>query len=179
MTAADAIEIKVNIGGDVEHALTVLGLNGGKQREVWFLDDLTEGARPPLPLMNAGIILRLRQRENGKEDSTVKLRPCRRSQLIGPWHASPSGDPEYRIEGDWSGTRHVLPASCVADPEPGTIDHVINGYSPVADAFTRAQRDFLAECAEIRVALSGVTALGPIAPGNGKISRSEVWKTSP
>ena len=89
MAEPDAIEIKVNIGGDVEHALTALDLNGGKQRRVWFLDDLTEGVRPPLPLLSAGLILRLRRRENGKEESTIKLRPCRRSQLTGSWNIAP------------------------------------------------------------------------------------------
>jgi hypothetical protein len=163
MTEPDEIEIKVNIAGDVDHALTVLELNGGKRREVWFLDDLTEGARPPLPLLSAGIILRLRRRENGKEDSTVKLRPCRRSQLTGSWSVAPPGDEQYRIEGDWSRTRHALAASCVADLEPGTIDRAIESDGQIADAFMESQRDFLAACGEINAALSGVTALKPIA----------------
>ena len=42
MKEPDAIEIKVNIGGNVDRALTALGLDGGKARQVWFLDDLTE-----------------------------------------------------------------------------------------------------------------------------------------
>jgi hypothetical protein len=163
MAEVDAIEIKVNIGGDVEYAITALGLNGGKQRQVWFLDDLTEGSSPPLPLLSAGIILRLRRRENGNEDSTVKLRPCRQSQLTFPWHAALSGEPEYRIEGDWSQKRHLLAASSVADIEPRTIDYVIYGDGHILDAFTEPQRDFLAECGEIRVALTGVAALKPIA----------------
>ena len=163
MAEPDAIEIKVNIGGDVEHALTALDLNGGKQRRVWFLDDLTEGVRPPLPLLSAGLILRLRRRENGKEESTIKLRPCRRSQLTGSWNIAPEDDRKYRIERDWSRTRHVLAASCDADLVPDTIDRAINGAGQITDVFTESQRDFLAECGEIRVALGGVTALKPIA----------------
>jgi hypothetical protein len=56
---------------------------------------------------------------------------------------------------------------------PGAI---VSGYSNfrqafschITDAFTHAQRDFLTEWGEIRVALTGVTALGPIA--------SKQWK---
>lgn len=157
-----AVEIKVNVADDVDRAIAVLGLNGGKRRQVWFLDDLTEGTRPALPLMNAGIVLRLRRRENGKGDSTVKLRPCRRSQLIGVWHSADRDDPEYRIEGDWSGPRHVLAASCEAALEPDTLDAVIAGGHALADAFTDAQHDFLEECADLRVALSGLSPLNAI-----------------
>jgi hypothetical protein len=164
MEEPDAIEIKVNIGGDVDQTLTALGLNGGKARQVWFLDDLTEGARPPLPLLSAGIVLRLRRRgDNGKEDSTVKLRPCRWSQLTGLWSLSPKEDDPYRIEGDWSKKRRVLAASCVGDLEPGTIERAISRKGQIADAFAETQRDFLTQCGEIRVGLSGVSVLEPIA----------------
>ena len=46
---------------------------------------------------------------------------------------------------------------------PDTIDRAINGAGQITDVFTESQRDFLAECGEIRVALGGVTALKPIA----------------
>jgi hypothetical protein len=32
--------------------------------------------------------------------STVKLRPHRRPQLLGPWHLCAPGEPDYRIDGD-------------------------------------------------------------------------------
>jgi hypothetical protein len=60
MTESDPIEIKVNIAGKVDDALTALELDEGEPRDVWFLDDLTEGAAP-LPLLTAGVILRLRR----------------------------------------------------------------------------------------------------------------------
>ena len=165
MTDPDPIEIKVNIGGNVEPALTALGLGEGKARKVWFLDDLTEGLEKPLPLLSEDIILRLRRRDNGKEDSTVKLRPCRRSQLAGKWAAAPPDDEQYRIEGDWSRSRHVLAASCVADLQRGTIENALDGPGRIADLFSDPQREFLADCGQIRVALGAVTVLGarPIA----------------
>jgi hypothetical protein len=159
---ATNIEIKVNIGGDVDSALTALGLGEGKRRKVWFLDDITDGARPPLPLMEAGVVLRLRRRDNGNEESTVKIRPCRRSQLPDPWNVAVDDDKQYRIEGDWSGTRHVLAASCDGAVEPGTIANVTAAQAPVSDLFSERQHDFLAACAEIRVAPSGLTVLKEI-----------------
>lgn len=178
MSKPDPIEIKVNIAGDVDRALAALGLGEGEPREVWFLDDLTDGARPPLPLLNAGIVLRLRRKGGGgkagdragnkpKEDSTVKLRPCRRSQLISPWDARPAEDSDYRIEGDWSRTSHVLAASYVSELAPGDIADALDG-GHLAKAFTGPQRAFLSDCGAVAVALSGVTALKPIA--------SRVWK---
>jgi hypothetical protein len=152
MTDPDPIEIKVNISGDVEPALAALGLGDGKQRKVWFLDDLTEGVRQPLPLLSEGIILRLRRRDNGKEESTAKLRPCRRSQLAGSWAATPPDDEQYRIEGYWSRARHVLAASCVADLQPGTIEDALDGAVRIGALFTDPQRDFLAKLSAARSA---------------------------
>ena len=179
MTDPDPIEIKVNIGGNVEPALTALGLGEGKARKVWFLDDLTEGLEKPLPLLTEDIILRLRRRDNGKEDSTIKLRPCRRSQLAGKWAAAPPDDEQYRIEGDWSRSRHVLAASCVADLQRGTIENALDGPGRIADLFSDPQREFLADCGQIRVALGAVTVLGAgrSPPPSGKTSPSAVSPT--
>jgi hypothetical protein len=163
MREPSVIEIKLNIAGDVEQARSALGLDGGKKRKIWFLDDLTDGARPTLPLLSAGIVLRLRRRDNGKEDSTVKMRPCRWSQLVSPWGVPLTRDPDFRIEGDWSRTHHVLAASRVADIDEGTIERAMSDSGRIGHAFTQAQLDFLAGCGEIRVSLSGVTTLGPIA----------------
>jgi len=161
----DPIEIKANIGGDVDEALTRLGLESGagREREIWFLDDLTEGLAPALPLLNSGVILRLRRpkEHGGKEDSTVKLRPCRRSQLVSMWDTSRKHDPEYRIEGDWSRKRHALAASCVAELKPGTIDRALDGA--VSGLFSEPQRAFLSDCSDIRFTFTGVSVLGPIA----------------
>ncbi|MBS1695302.1 MAG: hypothetical protein JST91_24110 [Actinobacteria bacterium] len=164
MAKPNPIEVKVNIAGNVGSALSALKLGEGEAREVWFLDDLTDGLSPALPLLSAGIVLRLRRKGSGakaKEDSTVKLRPCRRSQLVNPWDIAPASD-DFRVEGDWSHTRRVLAASYVADLEPGTIaDALDDGH--LKSVFTAPQRAFLTSCGPIGVALSGISALGPIA----------------
>ena len=169
----DPIEIKVNVAGKVDDALAALGLDEGAPREVWFLDDLTEGARPPLPLLSNGIILRVRRRKK-KEDSTVKLRPCRRSQLVSRWDARPAEDSDYRIEGDWSRERHVLAASCVADLQPGTIDRALEDGGHVADLFGEPQRAFLSAWGLSASRSVESVSWGPLLPDNGRSSPSAV-----
>jgi hypothetical protein len=169
-TRDDPIEIKINIAGDVDTTLQTLGLDRqpGRSGEIWFLDDTTEGARPALPLLTSGIILRLRRpRTHGEEEnSTVKLRPCRRSQLVGEWQNPLHKDDKavkYRIEGDWSSKRRVLAASCVTDRKPGSISRALGAHGCVSDLFSKRQRDFLSACTDIRLTIDGMTALGPIA----------------
>jgi hypothetical protein len=170
MSEPDPIEVKVNIKGNVDDALTGLQLDEGEPREVWFVEDLTDGVE--LPLLSAGVILRLRRRtkknNKTKEDSTVKLRPCRRSQLISPWDVMPAPEADYRVEGDRSRKRQVIAASYQADLQPGTIERVLEGGGHIRDVFTEPQRAFLSGCAAIQVAFSGVSALKPIA--------STTWK---
>ena len=91
------VEIKVNVAGPVQDALTILGLNGGDERRIWFLEDLTPGLPQHLPMLETGQIFRVRldEKKNGswEADATVKLRPARRTQLPHPWdraHSSSS-----------------------------------------------------------------------------------------
>jgi hypothetical protein len=68
-------------------------------------------------LLSAGVILWLR---SNADESTVKLGPCRRRQLVDQWTRSHPKDRdgfEYKIERDWAGDRHVLAASAVAQPK--------------------------------------------------------------
>lgn len=165
MSRPDPIEIKVNIGGDIDAALAALGLGDGEPREVWFLEDRTEGV-PALPLLNAGIIVRLRRRKK-KADSTVKLRPCRRSQLVDTWEGQPPEDSDYRVEGDWSRKRHVLAASYGCDLDPDIVKSAVD-TGRLEAVFTAPQRAFLAACGSVGVALNALTVLEPIAASTWK-----------
>jgi hypothetical protein len=156
------VEIKVNVAGPVADALVVLDLDGGSQRRIWFLEDLTPGLEPPLPLLSAGVALRLRTGKSG--DSTVKLRPCRRTQLTPEWVEGfqTRNDFEYRVEADWAGQRRSLAASAVLELEPGLIDAVIVEGADIGTLFGGKQRDFLRECVDLRIALGGLAPLGPV-----------------
>jgi len=164
MTHDEPVEIKINVAGDVSSALDTLGLSDGRPRSIWFLEDLTPGLPSPHPLLAAGLILRLRINDDRRGDSTVKLRPCRRSQLSGRWtQADEKKDEwEYKIEGDWAGPRRVLAASLVSTVPPGDLSAVAAGADPSA-AFDPLQSEFLSDAGPIRVNVGALVALGPIA----------------
>jgi hypothetical protein len=160
--AQEPVEIKVNVAGAVPAAIGLLSLDEGEPREIYFVEDLTPGLSSAFPLLAAGVVLRLRVEADGSGDSTVKLRPCRRSQLARDWSepAAEKNDWEYRIEGDWTGARHVLAASYVK--ELAAADLAAGVQDPV-QAFVRKQLDFIEACAPIRINLAALTVLGPIA----------------
>lgn len=168
----DPVEIKVNVAGEVQGALTTLGLDGGAERRIWFLEDLTPGLDPALPLLNAGVILRVRSGTSA--DSTVKLRPCHRTQLTADWtedfqdEDEDGNEFEYRIEEDWTGPRRSLAASAVQDLDPGLVTAVTEDEADPSSLFSKRQRRFLRDCADLRIPLDAVTPLGPV--------RARKWK---
>jgi hypothetical protein len=158
----DGIEIKVTVAGDqTPAALATLGLAADRPPwQVYFCEDVTEGLPALTPLLDAGVILRARAKPGGKDDSTVKLRPCRRSQLPDRWLAAEKGDDwELKLEADWAGRRQVLAASLTADRragvgarEPGSVEKL----------FIDEQVAFLRDCAPIALNLRTLTVLPPV-----------------
>jgi hypothetical protein len=161
----DGVEIKFSLAGSrVDEALDALGLgdDGGQPRSISFLEDATVGVE--LPLLRQGIVLRVRQTAGEDDDSTVKLRPCRRSQLTQEWMSEEDGDGwRLRVEEDWAATRRSLAASCVSDLPEGRIDAVRDGTAPVRRLFGEGQRRFLGECAGMRIDLDALTLLPAVA----------------
>jgi hypothetical protein len=181
----DGVEIKVTVAdAQVDHALGVLDLEDESRQAVWFFDDATTGVH--LPLLEAGLVLRVRVKDSGRGDVTVKLRPCRASQLAGEWFDRETGDDlELRAEEDWAGARRVLAVSAQADVGASVAGRVRAGAPPPADLLSTDQASYAAACAPLRVDLRGLTALGPIAatrwkkaggPGlDGMDLRAERW----
>ena len=159
----DGVETKVNVfGTDVPHAMDVLDLDDESTMRIWFYEDLSPGV-PPLPLLEAGLILRVRVRDDGDVDTTVKLRPCRRSQLTPHWLAiEPDGDLEFTVEEDRSGPNRVLAASCQVEREASSVASLEGPPYLLTELLSREQLDFLDSCSTIRVNAAELTALGPI-----------------
>src|SRR3954467_4545512 len=89
----DGVEIKVTLGRDqTGPAVVRLGLPPQPSWQIWFWEDVTPGSGPATPLLYCGVVLRARDKAGGKDDATVKLRPCRRSQLTDRWLAATKGD---------------------------------------------------------------------------------------
>jgi hypothetical protein len=157
----DDVEIKATFAGvRAESASRVLGLpEGVPPWLVYFCEDVDPAASPTTPLLDAGVVLRARARPQGSDDTTVKLRPCRRSQLTERWLAETD---DLKLEADWAGDRRVLAASYSKDRRGPSVSEIVEEQRPVRDLFTDKQREFLADCAEIRVNLAVLTVLPPV-----------------
>ena len=163
MTHHEPVEIKMTLSESVPDALDTLHLGSGSSLRIWFLDDLTSGLPEPLPLLAAGVILRLRAKDD-EDDSTVKLRPCRRSQLTPRWATKDEQDGwAHRIEGDWAGPRRVLAVSSVLSLARGQVARATAAGADLGSVFDARQLEFLDQCADLNVNPSGLTPLGPIA----------------
>ena len=131
------------------------------------------------------MILRARHRPDGKDDSTIKLRPGRRSQLAADWlEAEDGADREVKVEADWSGGRRVLAISHTADRPDDVVVDAGHGRRPATSLFTESQRAFLRDCSPIGINLRTLTVLPPVtatrwdtvekAPGHLDV-RAERW----
>jgi broad specificity phosphatase PhoE len=161
----DAVEIKVTVRGDgIPAAAEAFELEHAEKqrRTIYFCEDLAGPDGPAgLPLLNHGIILRLRRNKGRRDDVTAKLRPCKDSQLTHRWiNARKDEDWDFRVEGDWAGQRHVVAASLEAKIEDGVFDAVVAEGRGVP--LVSAQRTFLEDCARVPADLSQLTPLGPI-----------------
>jgi hypothetical protein len=161
----DSVEIKTTIAGaQVDRALEVFGFAPKGQRlDIYFCDDVTRGvSTTSTPLLDLGVVLRARDWHGGGADSTIKLRPCRRSQLTDQWLENTSETNKIKVEADWAGDRKVLAASCTASLPDDRIAHVHAGRKALPSLFSADQERFLKDCAGIRVNLSMLTLLGPV-----------------
>jgi phosphoglycolate phosphatase-like HAD superfamily hydrolase len=163
----DGVEVKVTYEGDqLADAMDVLDLDDDSSLTIWFYDDITPGVRSPL--LDAGVVIRVRDRGDDS-DATVKLRPCRASQLVDPWPTTEATDAlEFGVEEDWAGERRVLAASARAPLTPAEVARVRALQPPPAGLLSAQQIDYLADCAPIRVNTAGVAALGPIEANRWK-----------
>ncbi|QIP83791.1 hypothetical protein GLX30_06585 [Streptomyces sp. Tu 2975] len=157
------VEIKVNIEGDVAAALSALGGAHGRMatRRIWFAEDQDGVAEGRVPLLDSGVIVRFRLGA-GRDDLTVKLRPCTLEQLVGRFSVPFDAEPfAYKITEDWSGSRRMPAASLTHDHPPGALsDAVEPGADPVA-SIDPVQDQFLHACAPA-ARLDGLVALGPV-----------------
>lgn len=168
MSVGEAVEVKVNLAGPVDDSLEALNVTDAKPRRIWFMEDLTPGLETALPLLNDGVILRIRN-DGDKADSTLKLRPCRRSQLEDPWLGEHEDDGEsYALEGDWTGPRRVLAAAMTCAIKPKRAEKAVAPGGDPRGAFSDNQIAFLVANGPVRVNVGTLRALGPIAATSWK-----------
>ncbi|OKI02077.1 hypothetical protein A6A06_13370 [Streptomyces sp. CB02923] len=161
----DSVELKVTFSGArAEVAAKALAPDdGGVWCQVFFCEGPRHRRPGELPLLEAGVILRLRSRQGRTGDTTAKLRPCRRTRIPGPWlDFRRRGDDELRLESDWAGERQVLSAALTRTRDRRDIDAVTAGERPLHTAFSGAQERFLADCADLAVDFRQLTVYGPV-----------------
>ncbi len=172
--AAEAAEIKISFAGaEAVAAFEALALDRDEARHrvihFWDRPEKSEdGARVTLPLLDGGVILRLRRDDEELEtkrdaDMTVKLRPC--PALPPPWRNGREGeDWEFTIEEDRTGPdfKRVVAASLEAEGKFGSAIEAEDG-SPDRMLIT-PQLELLAllDGGGLTEDLDGLTALGPV-----------------
>lgn len=169
----DGVEIKANIGGEIDEAIDRLRLSKQGPWRVWFFDTVTDGSTTTL--LDQGIALRARADDDeGSGDFTAKLRPCNPDQLTEQWRHDPAKDGlSYSIEEDWSAAGRVLAVSARVDLSPGMLAEVVGDTVLPADIATDDQEGFLRDCANLPVPWEDLSRLGPITAIRWRSSKDD------
>ena len=160
----DGVEVKVSLAGhETAEAVDALGLADVAPWRIYFVEDVTPLIGASTPLLDAGLVIRARQKSKGKDDVTVKLRPARRSQLTTPWLATTAlpDDSELKVEEDWAGERRTLAVALTAERADGVVPGDA-GDGGVASLLSKDQQRFLRDCSPVPVNLDVLTVLAPI-----------------
>jgi hypothetical protein len=156
----DDVEIKISFTREqTPRAVQELALPARPDSwQIHFCEDVTPTV-PSTPLLDLGVILRARIRPDDDDDFTVKLRPCRGSQLTDHWVKETD---KLKVEADWAGDRHVLAASHTDKRPQALIPTVVAKQLPFKDLFTEQQLAFLVDCASVTINLDALTVLPPV-----------------
>ncbi|MGW0844984.1 hypothetical protein ACWD26_33585 [Streptomyces sp. NPDC002787] len=162
----DSVEIKVTFSGAGAAAATwaLAPDTGGARRRVYFCEALARSTAPgQLPLLDAGLILRLRAGSGRGGAVTAELRPCRRSRLSERWlRFREQGPDSFHLAGAWSGDRRVLSATLVSECGRTAVEAAAAGTKPLDLVFSDHQHAFLTDCADIDVGFGSLAVLGPV-----------------
>lgn len=156
-------EIKITVSKDgVDQALELLALRrrDAEKLQVCFAEDSPDAVTPQTRLLDEHIVLRARQRPDDNDDCTIKIRPCRISQITSKLLAL-SADEEsgFKVEADWAGDNKVLAASYTAELPHHRVARARAEREPLSSLFSKDQADFLQDCADVEVNLDALTLL--------------------
>jgi hypothetical protein len=162
VTAVD-VEIKVNFTGmQIERAKEVFGLEAddADEREIRFGEILTGAdGRGALPLLERGVILRVRSKKESGE-VTLKLRGPDGCVDVPAWtRAVAQVTDEKKIEGDWADHR-LVSASLTAKSDKAGRKDFEEGAPAIADLMSEDQKK-LGDT--LMIALGQVELLPPIS----------------
>jgi hypothetical protein len=169
------VELKLSIGGaGAEEARKRVGLRKRDATEatIWFCDQpRREAGGVHFELFDRGVIVRLRHKDGGDSDTTLKYRRTAPLRLPAGW--GPEALPGIRVEGDWTLRSRSVAASLDASVPGRIIDEAGAAGPPLPGTlFSADQRRFAAALLGDRpVDLDGLRPLGPI--------RARRWEEAP
>jgi hypothetical protein len=152
---ADSIELKLTVPTSARRSTAeALGLDPleAQIRQVFFFDT------PDLKLNAHGLVARGRRVQGKGDDSVIKLRPVRPSDLPKEQRRSPN----MVVEIDAMPGGYVCSATMKAKLDASAVRAVHLGEKPIRSLFSKEQRAFFAAHAPEGVDLDGLTVMGPI-----------------
>jgi hypothetical protein len=171
----DSVELKLTVPAD-HHRSTIMALGldpiEAQIRLVTFFDT------PDLKLNKSGVVVRARRVSGRADDTVIKLRPVVPAELPPKLRKQPS----LGVEFDAMPGGYVCSASMKARLESSNdVKRVLAGEKSIRKLFTKAQREFYADHADIE--LDSLSILGPIfvlklkdtPPELGRELVTEMW----
>jgi hypothetical protein len=152
---SDSVELKLTVpeeyGRSAASALSVDPLEA-HIRQVFFFDT------PELTLDEAGVVVRARRIQRGKDDSVVKLRPVVPHELPDDVRRSKG----VKVEVDAMPGGFVCSGSFKGRPREGEVREAVAGRARISRLFSKEQREFFATHAPDGVELDDLSVLGPV-----------------
>jgi hypothetical protein len=160
----ESVEIKITLAGkQIGDAIDQLELAVDETFTVVFCEDVTSAAASTA-LHDIGVVLRARGKTATTGDSTIKLRPCRWSQLDPKYFENREDtNPELKIEADWAGAKRSLATSMTVKWTDSRLAAAQADAELIPELFSKEQLDFLDKCGTGRVNFAAISVLPAIA----------------
>ena len=152
---SDSVELKLTVPEEYgRSAASALGVDplDAHIRQIFFFDT------PELALDAAGVVVRARRIQRGKDDSVVKLRPVVPDELPDDVRRSKG----FKVEVDAMPGGFVCSASFKGSPGEGDVQEAVAGRKRLSRLFSKDQRDFFAMHAPDGIELDDLSVLGPV-----------------
>jgi hypothetical protein len=152
---SDSVELKLTVPEEYgRSAASALGVDplDAQIRQVFFFDT------PDLALDAAGMVVRARRIQRGKDDSVVKLRPVVPGELPDDIRRSKG----FKVEVDAMPGGFVCSGSFKGRPREGAVKEAVAGRAGLSSLFSKEQRSFFEMHAPDGIELDDLSVLGPV-----------------
>jgi hypothetical protein len=152
---SDSVELKLTVPEEYgRSAASALGVDplDAHIRQIFFFDT------PELALDSAGVVVRARRIQRGKDDTVVKLRPVEPAELPDEVRRAKG----FKVEVDAMPGGVVCSASFKGRAGEGEVLDAVAGRARLSRLFSKEQRDFYAMHAPDGIELDDLSVLGPV-----------------